>query len=338
MINPVTKGFWANLNLDDIIEPVKFELGTFEKKISKELSGSTKLLDDICDHIIKSGGKRLRPAVTFLLAKALNRGLLSSDHFKLGIALELIHTASLIHDDVIDGTDVRRNSQTVHNKWNEKLAVISGDFLLAKSLKKLAEIKNLQIIELFANIMNEICVGEAEQGEQSYQIISLEEYIRKSIRKTAMLFVAGCEGAALITPGADNEMVKSAREYALNLGIAFQIFDDILNFSENQNTTGKPVGVDLKNGIITAPALFAIKEYEKSKDYTLRTLIQNKFKTDEEYNQAVRLVLDSNGIQKAKELSGQYVLKAVKCLDSVQKSIYRDSLVNIAYYSANRHF
>src|SRR3989339_1916934 len=197
--------------LSDILAPVSSELAILEDKLAENLSGNNPVLNNIILYIIQAGGKRLRPAVSFLFAKALNKGYLSSNHFQLGQAVELIHTATLIHDDVIDETKIRRKKLTVNNKWNDKAAIIAGDYLLAKSLNKLASVKNFSVIEIFANIMGEICEGEVQQNSQNYQFVSLEEYIEKSKRKTPNLFVAGAQSAAILTQNVDNLIVKAAR-------------------------------------------------------------------------------------------------------------------------------
>jgi len=322
--------------LSVILEPVKPELEILETRIRECLSSNNSFLDNVVRYIISAGGKRLRPAVSFLIAKALNKGFISSNHFQLGQALELIHTATIIHDDVIDVTETRRNIETINKLWDDKTAVIAGDFLLSKSLIKLAAVKNYSVIEIFANTMSKLCEGEIQQNIQDYEIISLEDYIAKSRRKTAYLFMIGAECAAILTPNADNFIIKIAKEYALNFGIAFQIVDDILNFTSSEEELGKPVGIDLKDGILTAPVLFALEYYEQKDDDRLKDLIDTRFIDNKSFNTALELVLNSDGIKKAKELANSYIETAKSCVKELEDSPYKSSLIELADYVLSR--
>jgi len=323
--------------LSDILKPVEENLNQLETKLSESLISGNSNLDQITEYVIKTGGKRLRPALVFLFAKALNNGFLSSNHFYLGEAVEMVHTASLVHDDVIDEAETRRSFLTVGKKWNYRTAVIVGDFILARALTKLVSVGGMAT-ELFANTLNELCVGEIQQGDQKFKIISFEDYIKKSERKTAKLFVAGAECAASITPDANNLIIKSVREYSLNFGIAFQIMDDILNYTGNLKKVGKPAGNDLKNGILTAPVLFALQEYEEKNDFTLKKLINNKFKSKKDFDTAMNLILKTEGIQKSRELAEYYIEKAVKALELMENSIYKKALIDLAIYTLKREF
>jgi len=323
--------------LNDILKPVEDDLNHLETELSESLISGNSNLDEITGYVIKTGGKRLRPALVFLFAKALNKGFLSFNHFYLGEAVEMVHTASLIHDDVIDEAETRRSFLTVGKKWNYRTAVIVGDFILAKGLKKLVSVGGMAT-ELFANTLNELCVGEIQQGDQKFKVISFEDYIKKSERKTAKLFVAGAECAATITPDANNLIIKSVRDYSLNFGIAFQIMDDILNYTGNLKKVEKPAGNDLKNGILTAPALFALQEYEEKNDFTLKKLIKNKLNGKKDFDTAMNLILKTDGLQKSRNLAKYYIQEAVKALDAIEDSIYKKALIDLAIYTLKREF
>ncbi|OGI00192.1 MAG: hypothetical protein A2287_09815 [Candidatus Melainabacteria bacterium RIFOXYA12_FULL_32_12] len=336
MLNHIKQFSEEQIKLSDILEPVNSELILLEKRLIEDLADNNPLLIKIVQYVIQAGGKRLRPAISFLFAKALNKGYLSANHFKLGQALELIHTATLVHDDIIDETETRRNRSTINKKWDNKTGIIAGDFLLSKSLIKLAAVKNYSVIEIFANIMSKVCEGEIQQKFLSYQLTSFDQYIEKSERKTANLFIAGAECAAILTPAVDNLIVKAARDYALNFGIAFQIIDDILNFTSTEAEAGKPVGIDLKDGIITAPVIFALEEYEKQGDFTLSKLIKQEFQSEEDFKTALNLVLQTNGIEKSKELAKHYINLANKSLDVIENSPYKQALKDLALYVISR--
>ena len=321
-----------DIALTSLLNPVKKELSALERKMAENLSGNNKLLNEISSYIIAAGGKKLRPAICFLLAKALNNGFVSSNHFHLGLGLELIHNATLIHDDIIDESDKRHGINTINYKWDNKTAVLTGDFFLAKALMNLTCVKNNSIMEIFANIIGEMCEGEIQQGLQKFQIISMEEYIDKSRKKTANLFIAGAESAAILTPGVDNTIINAIREYALNFGIAFQIMDDVLNFIPDKKNPEKPDNIDLYNGILTAPVLFAIKEYDKKGDNSLERLIQTNFKNKKDFDNALNLILESNGIEESKKLAKYYSEKAIKSLNSINESPYKLALLALACY------
>jgi all-trans-nonaprenyl-diphosphate synthase len=362
MINQISEDSLKNINkLSEILKPVNSELLLLEDKLINSITSSNPLLDKITRYILDAGGKRLRPAICFLFAKALNNNIMSSSHMQVGIALELIHTATLIHDDVIDETKTRRGRKTVHQMWDNKTAIIAGDFLLAKALTNLALTKNTGVIEIFANTMNEICVGEMEQSLQNYNPVSIKEYIEKSKRKTAMLFIAAAQSAAILTDceqrlkdgddepatvtpfnasnqAANNMITNAVKEYALNFGISFQIVDDILNFTSNEEYSGKPAGIDLKNGILTAPALFALEEYEEKGDFTLLKLIQNNFNDENSFNLAVELIFNTNGIQKAQDLARHYAGLANKSLDIIKDNPCKEALQKLLIFVQERKY
>lgn len=322
---------------DYILKPVEKELSMLEVNLIKSLYSGNSDLDKIIKYVFSSGGKRLRPALVILFSKALAEGYVSPSQFELAEAIEMIHTASLLHDDVIDSAQTRRGMLTVGNKWGSRTAILAGDYILSRALGKLASI-GITAVEMFAGTLNELCIGEMLQKSQNYTVISLEEYINKSERKTAKLFMSGVECAVSILPSANNLSIKAAREYSLNFGIAFQIMDDIINFTDYNKKTGKPAGNDLKNGIVTAPVIFAIQEYEKTGDKTLENLIKNKLKSEKDFKKAMKLVLDSKGIEKARLLGDEYAQKAVDALEVIEDSNYKQGLIDLAYFAIQRNF
>lgn len=336
MINFLSKIVYkSDSKLSDILNPVKDDLLLLEKKLPESLKSGNETLNQVTEYVSKSGGKRLRPALVFLFARALCNGNLPKKHFLLAEAVEMTHTASLIHDDIIDDAETRRGVLTAGKKWNTKIAVIAGDFILSRALTKLVSAGGLSV-EMFAGTLNELCIGEIQQGNQKFKIILFEDYIKKSERKTAKLFMAGAECAASLIPGANNLIIKAARDYSRNFGIAFQITDDILNFNGHGKKLGKPAGNDLKNGILTAPVLFAVQEYEKKNDRTLKKLINNKLKGKNDFSLAMQLVLNSGGIKKSEELAASYVEAAVKALDNADDGVYKKALIDLAVYALKR--
>ena len=336
MINFISKILYkSNLGLNELLKPVEEDLLSLEGHLSTSLNSGNKKLDQIIEYVIGSGGKRLRPALVLLFAKALTGGYITKKHLALAEAVEMIHTASLIHDDVIDDAETRRGLLTVGKKWDYRTAVITGDFILARALMKLVETGGIAT-EMFAGTLNELCIGEIQQGNQKFKEVSLEDYIKKSERKTAKLFIAGTECAASIIPNPNNLIIKAARDYSKNFGIAFQIIDDILNFNGRREKIGKPAGNDLRNGILTAPVLYALQEYRNKKDPMLQKIINNKLQGKKDFSLAMQLVVNSGGIEKSRKLAEEYISNAINALDILEDNIYKKALIDLAIYTLKR--
>jgi all-trans-nonaprenyl-diphosphate synthase len=302
-------------------------MGNLNRDIASLISSDNKFLENIIKHIISANGKRLRPAIVFLIARALYSDKIWKDHNHLALSIELIHTATLIHDDIVDDAEKRRNKPTINKLWDEKTAVIAGDYILAQSLIKLSEIGNSTISRFFAEVMKEVCEGEIQQHLQHNKVISLKEYIDKSRRKTALLFVLAAKSSAIIGNSTEDK-IKSAENFGLNFGIMFQIVDDILNLENNED---KPFLNDLKNGIITAPVIYAIKENPE-----IKNCINQEHREILDYEKLHRMIIETSGIKKAKILASEYAQKACKDLSYLDESIYKTSLTNLVKFCLDR--
>ena len=316
-----------NLKWPAFFSAINKELDQVEENLTKKLPAKSKLLKEVLTHIFLSGGKRLRPALSLLMAKA-TKGI-NNKHIVLSELTELIHTASLIHDDIIDSAKLRRGNQTVNNLWNDRISVISGDFLFGQASVKLGELENTEIVKVYANVLSDLCDGEIEQFTLLFDIsITLEKYIEKSISKTASLFAACCKSAAILN-NCNLDTIEKANNFGLNFGIAFQIVDDILDFTSNAKEIGKEVSSDLKQGIITAPTILALNssdERAKQIKYLLETRFANK---ESDFDTAIRLIFELGGCDKAKSLAISYSDKAINSLDFISDLKLKASLVNI---------
>ncbi len=335
-MNNFTKNKTGNCSksLVNILAPVNDELARLEAFFPENLSTDNIILNQITEYIIKSGGKRLRPAMCYLFCKLFNNGTVDNNNFKLGAALELIHIATLLHDDVIDEADSRRGINTVNKQWGNKTSILTGDFFLSQALKLLNTIQNNKVQNIFINVVEKICSGEIQQNFSKFKNISMNEYIEKSKRKTALLFMAGTKSTAILSNRSENQ-VQIAENYAINIGIAFQIIDDILNFTASDEVTGKPQGLDLLNGTLTAPAIYALDYYKKEKDNTLLFLINNRFKNKNknDINIAIDLILQTDGVNKSKELAKNYIQQACSELKLMEDNIYKYHLINLANFT-----
>ncbi len=303
------------------------ELKILEESLTEKLPVRSKLLSEVVRYIFKAGGKRIRPALCFLTAKAT--GQVSKRHFILAELTELIHTASLVHDDIIDSAPLRRGRETINDLWNDKISVITGDFLFAQASVRLGELENSEIVKIYANVLSDLCDGEIEQYSLKYDTnISWDQYITKSTTKTASLFAAACKSSSLLNDQSEED-IKLANDFGNFLGIAFQIVDDTLDFTSTKNELGKEVGADLKQGIITAPTLFALDE-KNEKSQELRKLIESRFNNPEDFTKAINLVNELNGCKKALDLAKSYLEKAKNSLTFVKNLNIKPYLIEVA--------
>ncbi len=311
----------------DFFKIISQDLEILEENLVVKLPAKSKLLKEIISYIFLSGGKRLRPAISLLIAKAT--GGVKDKHIILSEITELIHTASLIHDDIIDSAKLRRGNETINSLWNNKISVIAGDFLFGQASVKLGELENTEIVKIYANVLSDLCDGEIEQFSLLFNPdITLEKYIGKSTSKTASLFAACCKASALIN-NQPIEIVNSCNQYGLSLGIAFQIVDDILDFTSDSKESGKDVFSDLKNGLITAPTLFALNSSnERAKQ--IRILIESRFNNNEnDFDKALRLVFELGGCEQAKQLALNYIENAKESLSFIKNPELKDYLLAI---------
>ena len=256
---------------------------------------------------------------------------ITSRHRRLAEITEMIHTASLVHDDVVDEAALRRNVPTVNSLFDNRIAVLAGDFLFAQSSWYLANLDNLQVVKLLSEVIRDFAEGEIFQGINRFDTsLTLEAYLDKSYYKTASLMANSSKSAAILSD-ASAEVIDSLYNYGKYLGLAFQIVDDILDFTSPTEVLGKPSGSDLISGNITAPALFAMEETPY-----LETLIQREFSEEGDIDKALSIISESQGIERSQELAayhGQLALKQLACL---KPSPYSQSLTDIVDYVLSR--
>lgn len=318
-------------SFNDLLDPVKTELEITLSQLYQNLKSDNSVVNSVISYILTTGGKHIRPALS-LLSSRLFKEHVDSDNIVIAQISEIIHTATLMHDDVIDNANIRRSKQTVSAIWGNNVSVICGDYLLAKASILLASLNNTYIVEIFANVLEEICLGEIQQSSMAFDTsITWDEYILKSTRKTATLFASAMQGAAIVSNASEDE-INAVKNFGLNYGLAFQIIDDVLNyFSTNQ--VGKPSYEDLKAGILTAPVLYAIDEYPD-----IIPLIASKFENESDFDRAISLINSSSGIRKSTDLAQSYVNKAIKSLDLFPNSQMKLSLTHLAEYVTQRSF
>ncbi|MEH2380740.1 MAG: solanesyl diphosphate synthase [Nostoc sp.] len=315
-----------------LFTPVEADLRLLADNLKQLVGNRHPILFAAAEHLFGAGGKRIRPAVVLLISRAT---MLEQDitprHRRLAEITEMIHTASLVHDDVVDESDVRRGVPTVHSLFGNRIAILAGDFLFAQSSWYLANLDNLEVVKLLSEVIMDLATGEIQQGLNRFDgSISIETYLQKSYYKTASLIANSSKAAGLLSE-VSRETVEHLYSYGRHFGIAFQIVDDILDFTSTTDALGKPVGSDLKSGNLTAPVLFALAQKP-----ALEVLIEREFAQEGDLEQALELIQDSQGIQQARELAADHAKLAIEHLAVLPPSESHQALINIAEYTLSR--
>ncbi|MGK7892473.1 MAG: solanesyl diphosphate synthase [Xenococcus sp. (in: cyanobacteria)] len=320
------------ISTTSLLAPVERDLHILTDNLKQLVGARHPILRAAAEHLFDAGGKRIRPAIVLLVARATVQGEdITQRHRRLAEITEMIHTASLVHDDVLDEADLRRNVPTVNSLFDNRIAILSGDFLFAQSSWYLANLDNLEVVKLLSEVIRDFAEGEILQGLNRFDTsISFEAYLDKSYYKTASLIANSAKAAAILSGVSDKDAVD-LYEYGRNLGLAFQIVDDILDFTGSTKILGKPAGSDLASGNLTAPVLYAMEE----KPY-LEVLIEREFSEKNDLEQALTMVKDSQGIFRAKELAKQHAHQARKHLDSLAPSDSSLALSELTDYVLSR--
>lgn len=315
-------------DLGSLLEPIKEDLEHVEKFLNSNLVDDSPFVEELLSQVFRSGGKRLRPALVMLASRATlpSADAFNQSHIILAALTEFIHSASLVHDDVIDNASVRRGQETVNRKWNEKLAVLTGDLLFAQASICLARLKNPAIVGIYGQVLGDLCAGEIRQMRQQYDLsCNWENYIQKSIWKTASLFAAGTQSAAILN-GCPSDTESQMKDYGLNLGICFQIVDDLLDITGTSTSLGKPAGSDLSQGLVTAPTMFVLERNDEPAQ-RLKHLIQTRSTSSPEgQEESLTIIRNNGGIESTVGLAREYAGKARASLSVVPPSQFRDSL------------
>ena len=304
---------------------IQKELDKVDKRIDEALFSQYANLKDILSYPLENKGKQLRIILGILAGKAVNPNeeLNNSQIFFLS-SIELIHNATLIHDDVIDNAQIRRNRQSLYKKFGNKLAILAGDYYLSAALKLVINIRNEKLKEAFSSSIKELIEGELSQDLSLFKIPSIEQYIDTIRRKTAILFEISCFGACLLSNEVNEGICQNLRQFGLNFGIGFQIIDDLKNFKNYDN---KPVQNDFENGIMTLPIILLSQNDKK-----LKKDIENK-KYD--FSEMLELLNNSDCFDEAKKTAMTYLHKAEDFLSGIENSCYKDKLIELCHDICN---
>jgi all-trans-nonaprenyl-diphosphate synthase len=323
------------VDIQAITAPVLLDLVELRENLTALVGASNPRLIQVAKQIFGAGGKRLRPVIVFLVARATavasDLGQLTPQHRRLAEVIEMIHTASLLHDDVVDNSDTRRGSATVHQTFGTGAAVLAGDYMFAQSSWYLACMENLTVIKLISRVIADFADGEVAQAGNLFDpTITMDDYLLKSFNKTATLIAASCKSAAVFS-GVIPSMCDDMYNYGKHLGLAFQVVDDILDFTQDSETLGKPAGSDLASGNVTAPTLYTIRQYPE-----LAAMISSKFEEQGSLDHAIALVKNGEGIAEAQKLAKHHGNLAKASLEALPESPYKTSLEMMVDYTLSR--
>ncbi|MCY1564852.1 polyprenyl synthetase family protein [Staphylococcus pettenkoferi] len=298
------------------------EIKYIEKRLKKAIVSNDAVLEAASNHLLTSGGKRVRPA--FVVLSSQFGKSMSEDTYRVAVALELIHMATLVHDDVIDRSDKRRGRLTIAKKWDQNTAILTGNFLLALALEHMSEIEDVRVHRVISSAIIDVCKGELFQFQDQFNSQqTMTNYLRRIKRKTALLIQLATEVGA-ITSGADDETVRKLKMIGYYIGMSFQIVDDILDFTSSEKQLGKPVGSDLLNGHLTLPVLLEMRH-----NATFKSQIEalSPESPAEDFQTCITTIQASSSIQTAQEISDKYLAKAEHLIETLNnehpKSLFK---------------
>ena len=301
------------------------ELEDLELKLSESINSDINLATEVSNHLVSSGGKRIRPAICILIAKAF--GYEGEDLMRLASSIELLHTATLIHDDVVDQSLVRRGKESIQSKWDNAHGVLVGDFVYSKAFQLMASFDNPEIIRALADSTNRISEGEVLQLSLKDSDVLLEEdYFEIIDRKTAELFKVSAITAGILC-SCDEDEIQSLGKFSSNLGIAFQIQDDILDYYGDENLTGKKLGKDFEEGKYTLPVILALKNTSPENRSKLKSLFRTRKRED--FQDVLDILNLANTYEEIQKIFFFYSTICEEELKNVPSNEYRDSLEDI---------
>lgn len=318
------------------LEAITPELERVNTTIIKRLYSDEPLVEDIGHHLIQAGGKRLRPILVLLSAKALGYEKQGDDahHIELAAIIEFIHTATLLHDDVVDVSSLRRGLPTANAQWGNAPSVLVGDFLYSRAFQMMVSIGSMNIMHILSNTTNVIAEGEVQQlANTKNPDLKEEDYLNVIYKKTAALFEAACECGASIS-GASTDQAQALKRYGYHLGIAFQLMDDLLDYEGSSETLGKNVGDDLAEGKATLPVIYTLANSSNDDRSKIRKAITNADASD--LQEIIALVQSRGGLDYTRSEAKKHAQSAINQLSIIPESSWRQSMIELAQFAVER--
>jgi len=322
--------------LHDILALIGDDLARVEREFDSHLGSDVGIIETVGRYIAEGGGKRIRPALFLLCTKLC--GYEGERHILFASVFELIHTATLVHDDIIDGAEMRRGRSSVNSRWGSHLTVLLGDYLYLKSMTLALTADDLRIIKILCDITLTMIEGELMQADSNGSLdISETEHLEIIRRKTAMLF-AGCGRVAAELSGMPPRRVTALEAYAMNLGMAYQLVDDLLDFTATESVLGKPVASDLKEGRLTLPLIYLLEKGELEHRSMVASVLRDGAFETVERKQILDLLVEHGTLERTRKLALSYSDKAVEALSAFKDSAARRALAEIARFITARDY
>ncbi|MBI3175462.1 MAG: polyprenyl synthetase family protein [Chloroflexi bacterium] len=313
------------------LSPVQEQVKLVEERMRVQADDSHPDLRAALEHLLAAGGKRVRPTLGLLVGNML--GAEEARLITLGAAVELLHTATLVHDDLIDGALLRRGIPTLNARWSPPATVLTGDFLFARAAKLAAETDHLPLMKAFSETLAIIVNGELTQMFSSRGLIERDNYYKRIYAKTASLFEMTSRAAAMVSP-VDEDLIESMRDFGYQIGMAFQVVDDILDFNGDQAAVGKPVGSDLLNGLVTLPAIYYAESHPNDPD--VQSLPNGGWTHAENMARLIENIRKSDAIERSMQEASQFVDRALARLEPLHPGVEREALESLAKYIVDR--
>ena len=320
--------------IEQIKQPILEEMELFESKFKESMATKVPLLNRITQYIVRRKGKQMRPMFVFLVAKMVSGGRFEERTYRGASVIELIHTATLVHDDVVDESNKRRGFFSVNALWKNKIAVLVGDFLLSKGLLLSIDNNDFDILKLISVAVREMSEGELLQIEKARRLDITEEVYFEIIRQKTATLIAACCGIGAASVGSSSEEIENMRLFGERIGIAFQIKDDLFDYTDEK--IGKPTGIDIKEQKMTLPLIYVLNTCSKEEhDWLIKSV--KKFNKDKQrVKEIIVFVKEKGGIEYATQKMKEYQSKALELLEIYPDSPYKDSLLTMVNYVIER--
>ncbi|NQV77686.1 MAG: polyprenyl synthetase family protein [Lutibacter sp.] len=320
--------------VEQIKQPILEEMELFESKFREAMATKVPLLNRITHYIVRRKGKQMRPMFVFLVAKMVSNGKFEERTYRGASIIELIHTATLVHDDVVDDSNRRRNFFSINALWKNKIAVLVGDFLLSKGLLLSIDNEDFDILRLISVAVREMSEGELLQIEKARKLDITEDIYFEIIRQKTATLIAACCGIGAASVGSTAEEVEKMRLFGELIGIAFQIKDDLFDYTDAK--IGKPTGIDIKEQKMTLPLIYTLNNCSEKEKRWLINSVKNYNKDKQRVKEVILFVKEKGGIEYTTLKMKEYQSKALEILESYPSSTYKDSLLTMVNYVIER--
>jgi len=320
--------------VEKIKAPIRNEMALFESKFKDAMRSNVPLLNRVMDYIIHRKGKQMRPMFVFLTAKMVSNGNFDERTYRGAAIIELIHTATLVHDDVVDDSNRRRGFFSINALWKNKIAVLVGDFLLSKGVLLSVDHEDFDILKLISTAVREMSEGELLQIEKARQLDIDEKIYYEIIRQKTASLIASCTAIGAASVGADDKTIEQMRQFGETIGLAFQIKDDLFDYTDDK--IGKPTGIDIKEQKMTLPLIYTLNNCSPKEKKWLINSVKNHNKDKKRVKEVIQFVKDNGGIEYTFKQMKEYQQKALNILDNFPTSEYKTALIDMINYVVDR--